>query len=77
MFSLYARESFWIGVTRTDGVWIKTDGRKLEDMELSFEDNVDEGDCTIAYIENDYKPKIVPCTGKFKVSHIILNKAWT
>ena len=76
MFSLYARESYWIGVTRTDGVWIKTDGRKLEDTELSFEDNGDEGGCIIiAYIENDYKPKIVPCTDKFQVSHIILNKA--
>ena len=75
MFSLYAEESYWIGVKRSDGVWLKTDGRNLLDHELSFEDSINEGDCLIASIENDFKSKIVPCTEEFKVSHITLNKA--
>ena len=73
IFSVYAEEqdigSYWIGVTRINGVWVKTDGRKLEDTELSFEDNIDEGDCIIADNENDFKPKIVSCTEKNRVTH--------
>ena len=71
MFSVYAIEqnigSYWIGVTRTNGVWIKTDGRILEDTELSLEDNNDEGDCMIADSENEFKPKIVSCTEEYQV----------
>ena len=75
MYSVYAIKqnigSYWIGITRTNGIWIKTDGRKLEDTELNLEDIEETGNCMIADSKNDFKPKIVSCTEEYKVKYAV------
>jgi len=75
LYSVYAIKqnigSYWIGIKRTNGVWIKTDGRKLEDTELNLEDIEETGNCMIADSKNGFIPKIVSCTEEYKVKYAV------
>lgn len=78
MFRSYAKEhsfeSYWIGVHKIDGHWVKTNGRKIEPTELTFNQSSVDGDCIIGDSEHEYEPKVVDCNKSFMVIFNILTE---
>ena len=62
-------DSFWIGVTKTNGIWLKTNGEILSNYEIQLTNNSSAGDCMIADKDLNYKHKIVDCSLQFSVSY--------
>lgn len=71
LFRLYAEKyglsSFWLGVTKVDGTWMRTtwEPENLDYFSINDADSV--GDCIIADSNNEFKPKIVDCEEKHGV----------
>lgn len=70
-FRIYAKEkglgSFWVGVKKSNGVWMKTNGDILSPYEVEITNKDASHDCLVADKDTDYKHKIVDCNLKFSV----------
>ena len=71
MFRVYAVEksmgSFWLGVRKTNGTWIKTNGKLLTKLDLKMANDSSKGECIVADANSNYESKAVDCALTFAV----------
>ena len=72
LFSAYSIHtslgSYWLGVKRIDGKWIKNNRDKMQSIDAEIVNPDSDGDCMISDSENYFRAKIVNCQDKYKVS---------
>lgn len=61
-----------MGVKKSDGVWMKTNGDVLSPYEVEITNKDASDECLVADKDTDYKHKIVDCNLKFSVRYFFI-----